>query len=204
MDNSIRNYIFDFGNVLVRFDPKAMTAACVSDPKIVDIIYPVVFDRLYWDPLDYGGITDEELKTACRARLPQALHALSDMVYDRWLENLPFIDGMQELLTDIKAQGGKLYLLSNISIGFAEQYHQVPHLKAFFSQFDGLVFSGPLGIIKPQKEIFCHLLDSYGLDAQQCIFIDDSAKNIAGAQNAGIQGYLFDGDAEKLRAALSL
>ena len=200
----IKNYIFDFGNVLVRFDPDYMTAAYVTDPAAAAQISPVVFDRLYWDPLDWGGITDEALKAACHSRLPEELHALADEVYDRWMENLPFIDGMPQLVKDIKATGGKLFLLSNVSIGFAQNWHTVPHLRELFSIFDGLVFSGPLGIIKPSRDIFRHVMTTYNLKEEDCIFIDDSEKNIRGAENAGIRGYLFDGNVCKLRSALGI
>lgn len=204
MDTTIKNYIFDFGNVLVRFDPVALTAVHTDDAALQQQISQVVFDRLYWDPLDYGGITDEALKAACHTRLPEHLHDLADRVYDDWIENLPFLPGMQEVVRDIKGRGGKLYLLSNISVGFAQGYSQVTQLREFFALFDGLVFSGPLGIVKPSGEIFRHLLDTYGLRAEDCIFIDDSEKNIAGAEAVGIRGYLFDGDAQKLRSGLKL
>lgn len=200
----IKNYIFDFGKVLVNFDPDYMTAAYVADPAAAARITPVVFDRLYWDPLDRGGITDEEVKAACRARLPEALHAFSDQVYDQWMEHLPLIDGMPELVRDVKAAGGRLFLLSNISIGFAENWHKVPQLQALLSQFDGLVFSGPLGITKPSREIFQYVLDTYGLTAEESIFIDDSDINIRGALDAGIPAYHFDGDAARLRSYLDL
>lgn len=199
-----KNYIFDLGNVLVRFDPAAMTAAVVKDPAAEAQITPVVFDRLYWDPLDLGTITDEALKDACHSRLPEALHTLADEVYDRWMENLTLIPGMSRILTELRQQGGKLYLLSNVSDGFAKHYTEVPHLAQLLSPFDGAVFSGVLGIVKPDNAIFRHLLETYGLDADQCVFIDDSAKNITGAHRAGIAGYVFDGDTEKLRRFLHL
>lgn len=200
----IQNYIFDFGNVLVHFDPRALTAACVEDPADREIICPVVFDRLYWNPLDSGSITDEALKAACRERLPERLWAKAEETYDRWIENLTFIQGMPQLVRDIKERGGKPYLLSNISIGFAERYSGVPHLAEFLGQFDGLVFSGPLGIVKPSAEIFRHLLEKYGLKAEESIFIDDSEKNTRGAQAVGLWAYRFDGDPEALRRHLGL
>ena len=204
MDASIKNYIFDLGNVLVRFDPMGMTRPYVQDPVLAEEVCQVVFDRLYWDPLDDGSITDEALKAACHARLPQELHDVADMVYDHWPEHLPMIDGMQDLVLDIKKAGGKLYLLSNVSIGFAEQYPQVPMFRELFSHFDGLVFSGPLGIVKPSAEIFNYVLSRFALNAAESIFIDDNAANIAGAKAVGIQAYHFDGDADKLRNALGV
>ena len=202
--NGLKNYIFDFGNVLVRFDPVLLTEACVPDSQQRDAIWPVVFDRLYWNPLDSGSISDEQIKAACRQRLPESLWAKAEECYDRWIENLIFMPGMVQLVRDIKDRGGKLYLLSNISVGFAESWQSVPHLAEFLKQFDGLVFSGPLGIVKPSAEIFRYLLDTYGLDPKESIFIDDSEKNTRGAEAVGLQAYCFDGDPDKLRACLGL
>ena len=95
-------------------------------------------------------------------------------------------------------------MLSNISIGFAKNYSSVEELKELFSLFDGLVFSGPIGKLKPHKEIFQHLLDTYNISADECIFIDDNLSNVMGANNAGINGYLFDRDLERLQKEIFL
>ena len=189
-----KNYIFDLGNVLVHFWPREMTAAYVEDPADIDLIWPVVFDRLYWDPLDIGGISDEELKNACHQRLPERLWDKADAVYDHWQEHIPTIDGMPQLVKDIKARGGKVYLLSNISIGFTEKYRDVPELVELFELFDGLVFSGPLKFGKPDPAIFRYVLDKYDIHAGESVFIDDNAKNVESAQSVGITAILFQGD----------
>ena len=195
----LKNIIFDFGQVLVRFDPYYMTKAYIKDEKDCLLCLDVIFDRLYWDRLDEGAIADEEVKEGICSRLPERLHKKAMAVYDNWMFHLPFIDGMKELVLDLKSSGKKLFLLSNISIGFSEKYKQVPELAELLSHFDGLVFSGPIGLIKPYKDIFNHLLSKYSLDADECIFIDDNEKNINGSRDVGIEGYLFDGDAEKLK-----
>ena len=69
-------------------------------------------------------------------------------------------------------------MLSNISKGFAENYASVEGFDRLFSLFDGLVFSGPLGKIKPDTKIFKHLLDTYGISAEDSVFIDDNVSNI--------------------------
>lgn len=196
--------IFDFGNVLIRFDPAIMTAAEVEDPADAALLAPIVFDRLYWDRLDDGTISDREVIEAVCARLPERLHEAATRVYLRWYEHLPEIDGMREVLHDIKAQGRGLYLLSNISCGFASGYADVPALRSLLAPFDGLVFSGPLGMVKPQREIFHHLLTSYGLRAEDCVFVDDSPINAAGARAAGIETILFEGSANKVRRLLGV
>jgi len=170
----------------VRFDPYYMTSVYIKDENDIKTVHKVVFDRLYWDRLDDGTISDCEVKKAVCERLPERLHFDACKVYDNWIKNLPFIEGMEMLIDDLKNYGCKIFLLSNISCGFAENYSAEPDISRLFSKFDGLVFSGPLGITKPSKEIFLHLLQKYGLKAEETIFIDDSEKNIKGAEAVGI------------------
>ena len=59
-------------------------------------------------------------------------------------------------------------------------------------------------MVKPNSNIFEHLMKSFKLKANECLFIDDSQKNIDGAKKVGIDGYLFDGDAKKLRNYLGI
>ena len=77
-------------------------------------------------------------------------------------------------------------------------------IKELFSHFDGLVFSGVVELVKPNADIFEYLLKEFDLKAKDCMFIDDNAANIKGAESVGIKGYLFDGDADKLREYLGL
>ena len=196
------NIIFDFGNVLAQFYPDKLTAPFVCDENERKIISEVVFDRLYWDRLDEGTITDDEVKSGIRGRLSEQMAELGCKTYDNWISSMIPVPNMKELILDIKKSGKKLYLLSNISIGFAENYKDVKWIKETLDLFDGLVFSAKIKKVKPHKEIFEYLLSEYSLKAEDCLFIDDSERNIIGAQAAGIDGYLFDGDAEKLRKYL--
>lgn len=120
--------------------------------------------------------------------------------YENWIVNLAPIAGMTDILRKLKAKGSKLFLLSNISKGFAENYKNIPHVNNILSFFDGLVFSGPIGLVKPNKEIFEHLLKKYDIKAEESLFIDDNISNINGAETVGIKGYLFDGDVDKLKS----
>lgn len=199
----IRHVIFDFGNVLARFEPCEMVAQFTDDPSDIELLTDVVFDRLYWDKADAGTITDDETKDAFCARLPERLHKTACAVYDAWPTLLPPIEGMVELVQELKSRDCSLYLLSNISTKFAAEYTNIPWLAALFSQFDGLVFSAEIGLTKPHHDIFEYVLQTYGLSAENCLFIDDSPINIAGARAVGIQGWLFDGDIAPLRATIS-
>lgn len=198
----IKNYIFDFGNVLMHFDPDHLTSVYIKDEADKKMVKEILFDRLYWDKLDAGTITDEEVKAAACERLPKNLHEAACRVYDDWVINMEPMEGVAELVADVKKNGGKLYLISNISHKFADEYGKVPLVNGLLSLFDGLVFSSSCGMTKPDPEIFRHLLETYGLKAEECIFIDDRLINIEGAERIGIKGYHFDEDAECLRRTL--
>ncbi len=199
----MNNIIFDLGNVLFLFDNVALTAACGIDGDDLRLVSDTVYDRLYWDRLDDGSIADEEVKAAFCKRLPERLHEKACTVFDSWIKNMPPVKGMHELVLRLKNEGKKVYLVSNISEGFAKTWRNYSHIEKTLTLFDGLVFSGEVKIAKPDTRIFHHLLDTYSLDPSDCIFIDDTQRNIDGAARAGIKGYLFDGDANKLEAYLS-
>lgn len=194
-----KNYIFDFGQVIVHFDPFYMTKQYISDEDDIDLVQSVVFDRIYWDKLDEGTITDEEVMASVCERLPERLHDDAVRVYKNWYLNLPLFDGIEEHLKNLKANGKKLYLLSNISKGFAENYNKNPVISRVLDMFDGLVFSGKIGLIKPDKAIFEYALQRFGLDKKETVFIDDNQKNISGAISAGIEAVWFTGDVKDLQ-----
>ena len=66
------------------------------------------------------------------------------------------------------------------------------------SEFEFCVFSADIGMVKPSREIFEYILNKAGINAEETLFIDDSEKNLRGAELLGIHTYLFDGNAEKL------
>lgn len=196
----IKNLIFDFGQVMVSFKRKYMVERFVTEPADSALLQEVVFDRLYWDRLDAGTITDEEtLRLVCE-RLPERLHGVAREIYYNWIYNIPEITGMVELVREMKEQYGvKVYLLSNISKYFAEHVGEIECLNSF----DGLVLSSACGFTKPHRKIYEHICSQFALIPEECIFIDDRTDNIEGAESYGIKGYVFDGNAARLKEYLT-
>lgn len=196
------NIIFDYGQVIIKFDPYYMTSVYCDNEDDRKLLSEVIFDRAYWDKLDNGSITDNEVKAEIKKRIPERLYETADLIYDNWYYNNPLIEETATLIKELKSMGTKLYLLSNISIGFAENHHKIPKVNKILALFDGLVFSGPIGLNKPNRDIFEHLLNKFSLKAEECVFIDDSEKNILGAKAVGINTIHFTGDTQKLREYL--
>ena len=193
---SIKNVVFDFGQVMVHFEPEYMVGRYVTDKEDASLLERVVFDRLYWDRLDAGTITNEETLTECRKRLPERLWEVADTIFYNWIYNIPEIDGMKELVSYIKnTYGVKILLLSNISHYFADHAGEIECLK----EFDGFVFSARIGLVKPSFEIFDYMCKKFDIVPDETVFVDDNRGNIDGANRFGIHGYLFDGDAQRLK-----
>ena len=198
MTAMIKNIIFDFGQVMVRFDPYAIAAHTLKDQDDIALLVPVLFDRLYWDKLDAGTISDQEVLDAVYQRIPERLWDQARQIYFDWIYHLPEIPGMPELVQALKAHGIRVALLSNISHYFVTHTHEIPTL----ALFEYCVFSADLGICKPDARIFAKACEGGGFDPAQTLFVDDSPQNVQGARDFGLQAYLFDGDAAALREYL--
>ena len=107
---------------------------------------------------------------------------------------------MEELVRELKARGYGIYLCSNASVRLLGCCRQViPAIDCF----DGVLFSSEVLCMKPQKEMYHHLFERFGLKAEECFFIDDLDLNIEGARACGMDGYCFeDGNVEGLRQVL--
>ena len=191
----IKSLIFDFGQVMIKYQPTLMTAKYIDNEEDERAVCEVLFDRLYWDRLDDGSITDGEIIEAAKARLPERLHSVLPTVYYNWIYNLPEVEGMNRLVASARQRWGVgIYLLSNISEYFADNAHEIRALRLF----DRCFFSAKMGMTKPDPEIFRFVCQELGIKPDETLFIDDSEKNIEGARSAGLHTYLFDGDAARL------
>lgn len=190
----IKNVVFDFGQVLVHFNPKYMCSKFITDEADLKLAEEIIFDRLYWERLDMGTIEDEELISLVKERLPEHLYTAAEKIYSEWMLNLPEIEGMRRVIELCRQKGFGVYLLSNISRGFAKRQREIPIL----SLVDGCVFSAECGFVKPSEDIFRYLCKSFELTPEETLFVDDNEKNVNGADKFGIIAYLFDGDSNAL------
>ena len=98
------------------------------------------------------------------------------------------VEGMEEWITQLKAEGYRLYGLSNWS---SETFPLVKDKYPVFQMLDGIVLSGEERIGKPDLRIYQILLDRYALKPEESVFIDDRLSNIEAGQQLGIHGILF-------------
>lgn len=194
----VRNIIYDMGNVLIHWDPARLIARLGVTGADAQALYREVFCDQEWTGLDRGRLTEEEAIEAFQKRLPEHLHPyLSPLVY-WWKDPLWPVDGMAELVTELKAAGYNIYLCSNATSALHTYFPRIPGSE----HFDGILVSADWKLLKPQHEIFELLYETFSLDPAACWFIDDSPANIDGAVVTGMCGTVFDGDLKRLRRDL--
>ena len=182
----IKNIVFDMGAVIIDFDPKRILGS-LFEKEDAEKVEEVLFHTDAWDRRDRGTATNEEVLKEALPLLPERTHEKVRKMVDNFFVYMPEFEDVYEIIKEIKAQGFKLYLLSNCSPDF---YEHTDYIKSF-KYFDGLMVSADCRLMKPEKEIYEYFLNKFSLKAEECFFFDDRRENIEGAKMAGINGKVF-------------
>ena len=193
----IRNIIFDFGGVLVDWNPRYVFVPWFGDAAKAEWFLTKICPYS-WNAQVDSGRTTAEITEERVALFPEWEKEIR-MYYDRWIEMVgDAIPGMEDYVRELKASGFGIYGLTNWS---KELFPLVRERFPVFRLMDGMVVSGEERIIKPDPELYRILLDRYGLKGEECVFIDDNPVNAAGGESLGIRGIVFQ-DKEQLRTKL--
>ncbi|MBR5970024.1 MAG: HAD family phosphatase [Lachnospiraceae bacterium] len=198
----IRHIIFDMGSVLIRFDRNLFIERLgIDDAADRELLMREVFLSLEWARMDRGTLTDEEAAKIMCGRIPERLHDAVHKLVAMWDRPILEIEGMYDLVKELKEKGYGMYLLSNASFRQHDYWDRIP-ASVFF---DDTLISCDTGFVKPQPEIYRLMLTKFHLKAEECFFVDDVPMNIEGAFTCGIAGAVFHNDVtelrEKMRAA---
>ena len=180
--------VFDIGNVLLRFVPQELLTAMLPDrPDLHGLLMERVFRSPYWVMLDRGSVTVEEAVEAMSAG-DEALKPYVRTALTGWYDLPRMAEGI-EVLRRCKERGKQVYALSNYP---AEGIAWIWERADFFRLFDGRVISSSIGMVKPGRDIYDHLIAKFALDPERTVFIDDTPGNIEGALAAGWQGICYN------------
>ena len=188
MTSQIKAVVFDFGGVLIGWDPRNLyTRYFPDEPQAMeDFLAEISF--MDWNAQQDKGRPFAEAVASLAKQFPQ--HAnLINAYQENWRESITgIIDGTVELLWKLKKTGISLYGLSNWS---TETFSMVRNEFEFFNLFDEILLSGEVKLIKPEPEIFELFLQRIEKSANECLFIDDSEPNIVTARKLGFDTVHF-------------
>ena len=179
----IKNIIFDFGGVLVDWDPRHFYRTVFEDENEMEEFLGTVCTSEWNVEQDRGRTLIEATELKIK-EFPEK-EELIRMYYDQW--HLMFNGVIQknvDLIRPFKEEF-EVYGLTNWS---ADTYPTALELFPFLLEFEGrVVVSGRVKLIKPDPAIFELLLNQFTLKADESIFIDDNAANIATAKSLGFK-----------------
>lgn len=186
---TVRNVVFDIGNVLVRWDPLAIVEAAlgVSGEEAKAHHHALFVEADIWRALNRGEFTEAE---AMRAFVDaghlsnEEAERLFALVY----QSLHLLADTPPLMERLVAAGYRLFALTD------NVREIVAHLQAehdWWGLFEGATVSAAVGCLKPDPRIYRRLLDDHDLVAAETVFFDDMPCNVEGARAVGMHAFLF-------------
>lgn len=183
----IKNIVFDFGGVLVDWNPHYLYDGYFGSREKADWFLANIC-TMDWNVQMDGGKPFAQGIAELSAVHPQWSREIQ-MYFDRWMDMMgEEIPHMRELIQDLKRRGYRVFGLTNWS---AETFCQVRHRYGIFDLLEGMTVSGEEHVTKPDQAIYRRLLDRFSLTPGECLFIDDNAANVAGAIQAGMAAVRF-------------
>lgn len=192
-----RNIIFDFGNVIGKFDGEFIMKQFCSTDEDCRLLCSVIYEK--WSELDSGSIDYSEYREECLRILPDRLAGRVRAFFQEWPQHIILREDTLDFINELVEKNVPVYLLSNAPTYFAEWAERYEILK----KFSGVVFSAPLKTAKPDPSIYLHLFRTYSLRPEECFFIDDLERNIEAGKALGMDGIVFTGNIDKVKAAIS-
>lgn len=183
----VRNVVFDFGGVLVRWQPEAIIASFYADEPLRALMRDEIIRHPDWIDLDRGTLSESAAIERFAARMDRPLAEMRALMQHVKDSLTPLADSIA-LLDELAQRGVPLYGLSNMS---APVFAVLKSRHAHWDRFRGIVVSGEVGMVKPDPEIFHHLARRYDLIPAETVFIDDHLPNIESARRLGFRTIHF-------------
>ena len=182
----LKNIVFDLAGVVFARNP-------LRFPKHLEEFFSFVFSTpeggvpKFWEDYDRGvSPVDEVAKAVAEYRGCDIETAKANMLLA--INYQEEVEPTASLIAELKEQGYRLMVLSNMSPEYIDFLRKMP----VYSHFDDEIISCEVKCVKPEREIYELLLLRYGLNPAETIFIDDRYDNVEVAEEVGITPFHFD------------
>lgn len=183
----IKNIVFDIGNVLAGFVWQDFYRSFGFSEEILERLADATVRSGLWNEMDRGEMSDDQLlegfirnDPSIEKEIREVFQNVKGMVC-RYEYAIPWIKGLKE-------RGFGIYVISNFA---HKAYLDCSEALDFLQEVDGAIISYQEKLIKPSPEIYRLLCNRYGLRAEECVFIDDTAPNVEAAIKEGMKGIVF-------------
>lgn len=191
-----KNIIFDFGNVIGKFDGRYMMEQFCDSKDDCNLLCSVIYKK--WKDLDKGTLDYNEYIKECLEVLPDRLADQVQAFFQNWPQYITPKEDTLRFIDELTERNVPVYLLSNAPTHFAEWADRYKVLK----KFSGVVFSAPIKLAKPDAAIYRYLFETYSLRPEDCFFLDDLKENVEAGRQLGMDGIVFTGNIEEVKQAI--
>lgn len=191
----VDTFIFDLGNVLVRYDWKTFLKDSGYTEEAITAIGDAVFLSEDWVDADRGVKSEEEILKAFIDNDPEYEKEIRE-VFEHMggvIRTFPYTESW---LTHLKKCGYKIYYLSNYS---EPLYRRSKKEMEFLKKMDGGYMSWQVKMLKPEPEFYQKLLKDFGINPKKAVFLDDVLENVAEARAQGLHAIHFKDRKEAMR-----
>lgn len=185
--------VFDLGGVLIDWNPRYVFKEYFDDPAQMEWFFENICTWDWNEEQDAGYPLAQATEDKLKEFHPEWQKEIK-AYYGRWEEMLgEAIAGTVEILESVLANPAlRVYALTNWS---AETFPVARERFEFLSRFEGIVVSGEEKMRKPQPEIYQIVLQRYGVNAENAVFIDDNLRNCLAAEKLGFKTIHFQSPA---------
>ena len=197
---AVKNVVFDIGGVLADFRVMEFLGAKGFGKDMIRRILKASVMTPYWGAFERGELTEDEALAAFASTDPEIEQELR-RAYGNVEGLLTGRDFSVPLVKGLKKAGYGVYCLSNYS---KKAYDECGESLAFMPYMDGAVLSFRVHMTKPDPAMYAHFLEVCGLDADACVFVDDTPENVEAARALGFHGIVFVSPEDLLEKLLAL
>jgi glucose-1-phosphatase len=196
-DATIKNIIFDLGGVFIDVDYQKTKQAFVDFGIInFDDFYQQSFSNPLFAKLEKGLISPETFYDYFREATATQLTNLE--IETAWNAMLGSFRKSSVAILPLLKQRYNIYLLSNTNAihykAFGEIYQQEFGNQNFDDHFHKAYYSHLYHERKPETIAYEVILAENNLQKEETLFVDDTMKNITGAQSAGLRTLFIEKD----------
>ncbi len=191
----IKTIIFDFGDIFINLDKHG------AREHALDLFGIREFDDdLLLKNADYekGTISTGDFIGYYRSRFPEIREPDLKAAWNLIIKDFPAY--RLKFLKDLRINKElRFILLSNTNEMHIDHVKEtVPFYDDFKDQFDRFYLSHKMGMRKPELEIYQWVLNQDKINADECLFIDDTLENIQAARELGINTWNLNPELEDI------
>ena len=184
---AIRGLVFDFGGVIVNMRWDVANEIEKEYGFERSTLARALYDNELWRGVEVGKGDIEAWRLAAHRRLEEIAGKELPPLHQRWRESWGPIKENMELIRALRPPY-KVSILSNADSSLVGRLKDGMNIHHWF---DDVISSADVGLAKPDPAIYRLAADRLALSIEECLFIDDTERNVVAARETGMAAIHF-------------